>query len=519
MGEANLASSKDCEQAIQEAGRAFPLWRDMPLEKKRDVFRKAKQILLSRSFEIARLITLEKGSPLPESLSVEVWGALEALDYYGRNLRKFLKAKTVKHHVTVFLHKKASFHFKPLGPTLVISPWNFPFLIAFCDILSTLTAGNTVVLRPSTSTPLVGLSIREIFDEAGLPPGVLNIMICRIPQAEEMITSPLIQTIMFTGSTTTGKRIMELASRNLTNIVLELGGKDPMIVLEDADVERAAQGAVWAGFMNCGQSCGAVERVYVAEKIADEFIERILDLTHKLKVGNPLDPEIDIGPLATQGQLQIVEEHVEEARQKGAQILCGGEKIESLPGYFFQPAVLEKVNHSMKIMKEETFGPVLPIMRFYAPEEAISLANDSIYGLTASVWTRNRKKASWMADRIEAGTVTINDHMFSFEEPAAIWGGIKQTGIGHSHGYYGLLDLVNIKFTSHDFNKNKVLFWWFPYEKSLPMILEKSLTYFHHERFSEKIKALFSLLPNVGKIRRGVPLLNFIKGFARLFRK
>jgi acyl-CoA reductase-like NAD-dependent aldehyde dehydrogenase len=519
VGEVMLASSQECERAIQEAARAFPLWRDMPVEKKQGIFRRARQILLERSSEIAELITREKGSPLPESLSVEVWGALAALDYNAKYLKKSLRKKTVKHHVPVFLHKKGAYSFQPLGPTLVISPWNFPFLISFCDTLSSLSAGNTVVLRPSTSTPLVVLSIGEILSQAGLPPGVLNIIICRIPQAEEMITHPLIQTVMFTGSTSTGKRIMELASRNLTNIVLELGGKDPMIVLEDADLERASRGAVWAALMNCGQSCGAVERAYVAEKVADKFTKRVLDITRRLKVGNPLDEEIGLGPLATKSQLEVVEEHVNEARQKGARILYGGQRIKSLPGYFYQPTVLSEVNHSMKIMKEETFGPVLPIMRFSEPEEAVTLANDSIYGLTASVWTRNKKMSSWMAERIETGTVTVNDHMFSFEEPAAIWGGIKQTGIGRSHGYYGLLDLVNIKFTSYDFFKSKAPIWWFPYEKSFSLVMDRSLTYFYHQKFREKIKALFSLFPYLGKIRKAIPLGNFIKGFPRLFRK
>ncbi|MFQ6109214.1 MAG: aldehyde dehydrogenase family protein [Candidatus Aminicenantales bacterium] len=519
VGEASLSSPEECRQAIQQAARAFPLWKNTPPDKKQEIFRRAKKILLQRCSETARLISLEKGSPLPESLSVEVWGALEALDYYSRNLKRALRKKRQKHHVTVFLHKKASFHFEPLGPTLVISPWNFPFLLGFCDVLSALSAGNTVVLRPSTSTPLVGLAVGEILHEAGLPPGILNVVVCRIPQAEEMITNPLIQTVMFTGSTSTGRRIMELASRNLTNIVLELGGKDPMIILEDADLDRASQGAVWAAFMNCGQSCGAVERVYVAEKVARTFIEKVVNLTRKLRVGNPLDPEIDVGPLATQGQLKIVEEHVEDAKQKGARILWGGKRIEGLPGYFYQPTVLTDVNHSMKIMTEETFGPVLPIMSVSDPEEAVALANDSIYGLTASVWTRNRKMAFHVAEKLETGTVTVNDHMFSFEEPAAIWGGIKQTGIGHSHGIYGLQDLVNIKFTSQDFTRNKSLLWWFPYEKIFPQIMQKSLIYFHHERFSEKMKALASLLPFMRKIRKGLPLRNFIRSFPRLFRK
>jgi succinate-semialdehyde dehydrogenase/glutarate-semialdehyde dehydrogenase len=198
---------------------------------------------------------------------------------------------------------------------------------------------------------------------------------------------------MFTGSVSTGKRIMELASQNLTNIVLELGGKDPMVVLKDADLDRASRGAVWGAFMNTGQSCASVERVYVAREIAEEFTEKVLEHAKKLKVGNPLEPGVEIGPMATHSQLKVVEEQIEDSVKKGAQVLYGGEKIESLPGYFFQPTVISKVNHSMKIMQDETFGPTLPIMTFSEPEEAVSLANDSRFGLTASIWTRSKKMA------------------------------------------------------------------------------------------------------------------------------
>ncbi len=441
VGTVHLSTSTECQSAVQAAFQAFPAWRDMPLGDKQRIFRQAKQVLLRRRFEIAELLTKEKGSPLPESIYVEVWASIEALDYYSHSLHKTLKSKRMRHHVSLLLHKKGAYHYQPLGPTLVISPWNFPFMLAFYDVLSALTVGNTVVLRPSTSTPLVTLCIGEIFDEAGLPPGVLNVLACRVHQAEEMITNPDIQTIMFTGSTGTGKRIMELASRNLTNIVLELGGKDPMIVLKDADLERAARGAVWAGYMNCGQSCGAVERIYVSEEVEEEFTTNVVRFTEELKVGNPLDKGIDIGPMVTLGQLEVVQDHIEDAVAKGAHLLCGGKRRGDLPGYFIQPAVISKADHSMKVMMEETFGPVLPIMSFSDIEKAITLANDCQFGLTSSVWTKDKKTARWMAERLESGTVTINDHMTSFVEPKAIWGGIKQSGIGRSHGPFGLIYL------------------------------------------------------------------------------
>jgi len=366
---------------------------------------------------------------------------------------------------------------------------------------------------------LVALLIGEILIEAGLPPGVLNIVTSKVSIAERMITNPEIQTIMFTGSVSTGKRIMELASQNLTNIVLELGGKDPMIVLKDADLQRASCGAIWGAFMNCGQSCASVERVYIAEEIADKFIEKVLNLTRKLRVGNPVEPGIDIGPMVTLSQLEVVEEHIKDATGNGARILWGGKRVKNTPGNFFEPTVLTNVNHSMKIMKEETFGPVLPIMSFSGPEEALSLANDCHYGLTASIWTRDKKMAKRMAERIEAGSVTVNDHMFSFVEPGAIWGGIKQTGIGRSHGDFGLLGLVNIKYVSLDFIKKKSLLWWYPYDSSLPKILEKSLALLHHDRLMKKTKAMFSLLPYWQRIREGNSVQNIIKIANRFFKK
>lgn len=519
IGKASLASSEECRMAIQAARAAYPAWRALPIPEKQKIFAAAKKILLQRSEDAARLITEEKGSPHLESFSSEVFASLGALDYYGRDLKRLMKPQPVKHTVSLFFNKKSSFHLEPLGPTLIISPWNFPFVIAIYDVLSALAAGNTVILRPSSSTPFTGLLAGEILIEAGLPPGVLNVINCKIPQAEEMISHPDIRTVMFTGSVSTGKRIMELASRNLTNLALELGGKDPMVVCADADIERAARGAVWGGFMNCGQSCGSIERVYVSREISDKFTRRVLELAQQIKVGNPVDPGTDMGPLATLSQLKIVEDHIQDARDKGANVLYGGKNSTGLPGYFMNPTVLSDVNHTMKIMTEETFGPTLPIMTFSDPEEAVSLANDCYLGLTASVWTRSKKMASVMAERIEAGTITVNDHMFSFIEPAAIWGGIKQTGMGRSHGPFGLQELANIKFVSFDFLKRKKQIWWFPYDTGLMALLKESANLFHHGHLRKKIRALLALASFLKRITEGSSLLNFIKSFPRYFRK
>ena len=519
IGRAGSGSQKDCMEAIQAAKQAYPSWKERPLQSKKDIFRKAKQILLERYLEISQLITEEKGSPLLESMVMEVISSLESLDYYVHNMDALLKPEKMKHNMVLFNHKKGIFQYCSLGPMLVISPWNFPFMIPFLDVVSGLTAGNTVVLRPSSTTPFCGLFIGEVFKEAGLPPGVLNIVPCPVKQAEEMITHPDIQLISFTGSTSTGKRIMELASRNLTHIHLELGGKDPMIVLKDADIQRAVSGAAWGAFVNCGQSCGSVERVYAEKSIASEFTQKVVELTKKLKIGNPLHEGIDIGPMTTLNQLETVEEHLQDARNKGAEIIYGGERIKELPGYFIRPSVLSRVDHSMKIMIEETFGPVLPIMSFSDLEEAAALANDSHYGLTASVWTKNRNKALKMADMISTGTVTINDHMSSYSEPGAVWGGIKQTGIGRSDGPIGFKELVYAKFISRDFSKNKNLLWWYPYDKGFFEVIKKSFPLFYSSRRGKRVKTLVSMIPFLSKIKKRSPVFNFIKGIPRILRK
>ncbi len=517
LGDFSLATEVECRQAVQAAKAAFPVWKNTPAKEKKNILWAAKNILLDRSQAVAETISREKGTPITESLA-NLLGALEALEYYARNSQQSIQPHKAKHHVFMFTHKKGSFRFQPLGPTLIISPWNYPFLIPLLDTLSAIVAGNTVILRPSTTTPFTALHIGEIFLEAGLPPGVLNIVNCRSQDAETMLTSPDVQTIMFTGSTGVGKKIMSMASRNLTNLTLELGGKDPMIVCADCDLEKAAQGAVWGAFTNTGQSCGSVERLYVQDSVAEEFIQRVLEHTRKLKVGDPLDPETDVGPMTTLGQLNTVESHLEDARQKGARMLLGGDRISDLPGYFLRPAVLSHTNHSMQIMTEETFGPTLPIMTFSSLEQAVALANDSDFGLTASVWTQDREVASEMVDKIEAGTVTVNDHMTSFVEPGAIWGGIKQTGIGRSHGPYGLLELVNIKFTDLDFADKKSYLWWYPYTRQNNHMFRQAMILYHHPRLKQRIGALLGIVPHLGSILKKLPFTNLLKSLPRLFK-
>jgi succinate-semialdehyde dehydrogenase/glutarate-semialdehyde dehydrogenase len=323
-------------------------------------------------------------------------------------------------------------------------------------------AGNAVVLKPSELTPLTGLKIKNVLARAGLPDGVLQVTTGDGSTGAALVASG-VDKIMFTGSVATGKRVAEAAAKYLIPVVLELGGKDAMIVLEDANIENAARGAVWGAFANSGQSCSSVERCYVHATIADHFIKRVVAETERLHQCSGSDETCDIGSMSSERQLRIVERHVYEATAAGAVALTGGDRVTDAAGPFFEPTVLTNVNHNMDVMREETFGPVLPIMTFKTDEEAVRLANDSQFGLTASVWTSDIGRGRRLAERIDAGTVMVNEVLYTHGIAQTPWGGVKQSGIGRTHGRAGLLEVVN----SQHIHVNRLPsipdLWWFNY--------------------------------------------------------
>ncbi|HEY6552713.1 MAG TPA: aldehyde dehydrogenase family protein, partial [Vicinamibacteria bacterium] len=294
-----------------------------------------------------------------------------------------------------------------------------------------------------------------------IPDGVVNVVAVDDALAPALVEDPRIAKVVFTGSVATGRKVMTAAARNLTPVVLELGGKDPAIVCKDADLDRAARGIVWGAFLNAGQTCASVERVYVEETVAESFVAKVLEETRKLRLGDPDLATTDVGPMSLDRQRRIVIDHVEDARARGARVVVGGETPKG-PGYFYPPTVLTAVDHSMRIMREETFGPVLPIMSVASVDEAIRLANDSEYGLTASGWTRDAETARKLQARLQAGVVTINDCVSSFGEPTAPWGGVKHSGVGRTHGLAGLREMVAIKYVTEDWSRAPAL-WWYPY--------------------------------------------------------
>lgn len=396
---------------------------------------------------------------------MEIVPTLDVMHYFAHASENLLRPQKINIGQYGMMGRSSRIVFKPLGVIGIISPWNFPLATPADEVVMALMAGDAVVLKPSELTPLIALKIGELFRRAGLPEGLLEIVTGDGSTGAALIDAR-VDKIMFTGSVATGKCVAEAAGKYLTPVVLELGGKDPMIILDDADLENAARGAVWGAFANSGQACASVERCYVHESIAAKFIERVVAETKTLKQGLGSGAAVDVGAMTNDRQLQIVEEHVNDAAKRGAKILTGGRRGANLNGLFYEPTVLTAVDHDMTIMRDETFGPVLPVMTFKTDDEAVKLANDSAFGLTASVWTKNIARGRRIAERIEAGTVMVNEVVYTHGIAQTPWGGVKDSGYGRTHGRMGLLEMV----TPQHIHVNRISFlpdlWWFRYSPS-----------------------------------------------------
>jgi acyl-CoA reductase-like NAD-dependent aldehyde dehydrogenase len=477
LGHAPLTSANEVALAVARARSAQPAWARLPLKQRSQIISAARRIVLEEMEEIAALISAETAKPVAEAISMEIVPTLDLMNYFARRAGSLLKSQKIDIGQYGLMGRSSRIVYQPLGVVGIISPWNFPWATPLDEVVMALIVGNSVVLKPSELTPITALKIGEIFRKAGLPSGVLEIVTGDGTTGGALVESG-VDKIMFTGSVATGKRVAEAAAKQLVPVVLELGGKDPMIVFEDAHLENAARGAVWGAFANAGQACASVERCYVHESVATAFVERVINHASTLKQDSPETADVDISAMTSVRQLQTVERHVEDAILKGAELRTGGHRVESQSGWYFQPTVLTNVDHQMTIMREETFGPVLPIMTFTTEDDAIRLANDSIYGLTASVWTRDIARGKRVAQRIEAGTVMVNEAVYTHGIASAPWGGVKQSGYGRTHGRLGLLELV----TPKHIHVNRVFFlpdlWWFRYNATAARLFRSLARHF-----------------------------------------
>jgi acyl-CoA reductase-like NAD-dependent aldehyde dehydrogenase len=428
--------------------------------------RRAADVLLAEIDELAELLTLEQGKPRVESYSMELLPTVDALKWIADQGPEILADEKVSFPQAFLKTKRAKFAYEPIGVVGVIAPWNYPWSIPFGEVAIALMAGNGVVLKPASLTPLIGERIRMIFEKAGFPEGLVRTIHGGGKVGDALVKSSAGK-IFFTGSVEIGYKVGVECAKRMKGSVLELGGKDPQIVCADADLANAVSGAVWGGFANAGQTCSGIERVYVHRDVSDAFLEGVVRETERLTVGDPLEWTTETGPMVSAEQADLVTELVDDAIANGAERLCGGPvKVEGMKGRFIAPTVLTGVTHEMRIMQEEIFGPVLPVITVDSEEEAIRLANDSQFGLGASVWTKDRGKGERIASQIQSGMVWVNDHSFSHGACQCSWGGVKDSGLGRSHSKFGFYECVNIKLVSWEPGWTRDS-WWQPYDQDV----------------------------------------------------
>lgn len=480
VGRVAAATSEEVEEAVRRSRFAFASWRKTSFKERSAYIMRAREVVLAEMDEIAALISAESGKPIAEALSMEIAPVLDLMQHFARNTEKLLRPATINIGIYGFMGRSSKIVYHPLGVVGIIPAWNYPFSIPLGEAAMALMAGNTVVIKPSELTPMTGAKVGEIFQKAGLPDDCVQI-VTGAGETGATLVEAVPDKIMFTGSVATGKKIAQAAAKNLTSVVLELGGKDPMIVFEDANLELAAGAAVWGAFCNAGQSCSSVERLYVQESVAEELTLKIVERTKQLKLGPGNDEAVSIGAMSSGRQISIVEDHVALFREAGAKIETGGRRADVLsPAFrqpadgqeppeggtqnlYFEPTVITGATNDMLPMQEETFGPTLPIATFSTEEEAIRLANDSEFGLTASVWTRDHARGRRVAERIEAGSVCINEVLYTHGIGQTPWGGFKNSGRGRTHGREGLMELVQ----PQHIHENRLALlpdaWWMPY--------------------------------------------------------
>jgi acyl-CoA reductase-like NAD-dependent aldehyde dehydrogenase len=434
VGEIVVCSPTDVANAIEAARDAQKEWRRVPISERARIVRGAVDLLVDKRAEVVRTIMDETGKTHLESLMMEILPGCDYINFWSGNAERELRDEKRKLHGYLRPFKKLLLHYRPLGVIGVITPWNGPFSLAINPTVQAVLAGNAVILKPSEVAPYSGEWAIRLLREAGVPEGVVQ-TIHGDGETGAALVNGGVQKISFTGSVRTGKKIAAACAEQLIPYTLELGGKDAMIVCADADLERAAGGAVFNSMLNTGHVCMGVERIYVVESVADEFEERVKNIVSGLRYG--LGDDVDVGSVFWDRQLPIIERHIEDAKAKGAEIVVGGE-ADTSRGLFYKPTFVRNVNHTMELMREETFGPVVSVMRVADEEEAILLANDSHYGLSGSVWTKNIEKGIQIAKRLETGSVVINDASMAYGAPEAPFGGLKDSGVGQVNGLGGL---------------------------------------------------------------------------------
>lgn len=473
IGEIEVANAADVRAAVSRAREAQRKWALLGFKERGSYLKRALSILLEKQDDYLEVILRETGKPRVEAVFTEIFASCDFLSYWAKHSGRILKERKRRMHLLGPL-KKLRIIYKPLGVVGVVTPWNAPFVLSLNATAQALMAGNAVLLKPSEVTPYGGKLVGDLFEEAGLPEGLLQVLLGDGETGAALIEEG-IDKMAFTGSVATGRRVAEACASRLIPCTLELGGKDPLIVCADADLDRAVGGALFGAMMNAGQVCMSAERIYVVEEVADEFIEKIVETARGLRQSDT--GESDIGPIIQSRQLAIIERHVEDARAKGADILLGGRRNPDLKGLYFEPTVMTGLSDDMLIMSEETFGPIVAIVRVKDEEEALERANRSDYGLSSSVWTRDEAKGMALARRINSGSVCINDWAVTYGAAEAPFGGVKNSGLGQTNGDAGLLGFCHAQPILSDRFGRKDEMVWYPYTAETEKRLQRAMKF------------------------------------------
>ncbi len=470
-GEVEETPLDTIEKIFERSRVAQKKWAKISVEERAKRVIKINEIISTQYDEISLLISKEVGKPPAEAYINEVYGVSDSTFYYYTSAKDILgQIEEIPLGFYESLDKKSILMYKPIGVVCVIGPYNYPFVLPIQQIVQSILAGNGVVFKPSSSTVLTAKKVQEIFDQIDLPKDLVQTVYGNGSTVGNLLIDNA-DKVLFTGSTETGKKIMERASKTLTRVCLELGGKSQMIVFPDADLDRAVSAARWGSFTNAGQVCTAVKLIYLHTSIYDKFLKSFVEKTKQLKQDIPTKPNVDVGAMVNEEQMNKVDDMVKIGIKEGAKVLTGGRRNPKFKGYFYEPTILTANNNNMQIVQQEIFGPVVVVLKFKDENEALEMVNDNQYGLTASVWTNDLKFGQKIAEEIDTGTVMINEVVYTFALASTPWGGTKNSGIGRSHGKLGFLELSRPLHLNIDQYKESDL-WWYPYDENYKELAE-----------------------------------------------
>ena len=487
LGEYPVMDSQKVDEVVQSAREAFSTWSQSTFARRREIFLDAAAHLAENADHYAGVIASETGKTLFDAILSEIFPTCDLLHFYAKNAEKFLRPVRVGGN-RVLPGRRAWYEFEPRGVVGVVAPWNYPFCLAAGPVISALAAGNTAVLKPASQTTASGIILEEIFSAAGLPRGVLQTLTGSGPvTGRALIEHPGLDMLFFTGSTDVGLEVSRAAAERLIPAVMELGGKDAMIVTRNADLERAANAAVWGAFFNSGQTCIGVEFCFVERTVYEGFLGKVCRIAESIKSGTS---DGQLGSMTVEQQRSLVEDQIADAVAKGARVEAGGMRRGNGKGLFFAPTVLTGVRPGMRIWEEETFGPVLPVIPFDDRDEALRMANSTVFGLSGSVFSNDPEEARWYADRMQTGSVNINDCLVTFTFPSLPFGGVKHSGVGYYHSELGIRNFCRIKSVTEFRAGGPREFFYYPVANGAREALKAGLVALYSRSPLKRLKAL-----------------------------